>query len=432
MRQHAVLATALVCASWVAAGSAVGTQYYVSSSGGSDDNAGTSPSAAWATITKLTDFGWDPGFRPGDTIFLDGTFTDYLWIQLDKSFGSDEFPLHITSLDPTNPATISVSGTDGIFIYTFGVVPGGGGVIVDHLIIKGDGSLITKNGQTAAGVFIYHDAPGDVGNFVFDSLDVSGFSSSGMETFRYNQSGATGWITNVTITNSVFHENPGYPNWPHPSGSGIVLAGVKGGLIQNTTAYKNGALNSSPGGGPVGIWTYDADSIVIRNCTSHDNLSLKNDGGGFDLDGGTTNSLIDNVLSYNNYGPGLYACSFGDYNGSIMNNYGWNENNTIRNSKSLGDGYGRKFSSLSVFPTQVPLTNLLFENIVVTIDDTPCAVWGSDYSEHYAIWIDSNADSGNDPTTATFNNITITCAGATKSVSLACNSKNSGPECVAA
>jgi len=142
--------------------------------------------------------------------------------------------------------------------------------------------------------------------------------------------------------------------------------------------------------------------------------------------------LIDNVLSYNNYGPGLYACSFGDYNGSIMNNYGWNENNTIRNSKSLGDGYGRKFSSLSVFPTQVPLTNLLFENIVVTIDDTPCAVWGSDYSEHYAIWIDSNADSGNDPTTATFNNITITCAGATKSVSLACNSKNSGPECVAA
>jgi hypothetical protein len=76
-------------------------------------------------------------------------------------------------------------------------------------------------------------------------------------------------------------------------------------------------------------------------------------------------SLIDNVLSYNNYGPGLYACSFGDYNGSIMNNYGWNENNTIRNSQSLGDGYGRKFSSLSVFPTQVPLTNLLFENIVV-------------------------------------------------------------------
>ncbi len=106
-----------------------------------------------------------------------------------------------------------VSGTDGIFIYTFGVVPGGGGVIVDHLIIKGDGSLIKKNGQTAAGVFIYHDAPGDVyvpvlggvgqcmlqgpftiavracalgsGNFVFDSLDVSGFSSSGMETFRW-------------------------------------------------------------------------------------------------------------------------------------------------------------------------------------------------------------------------------------------------------
>ncbi len=63
-----------------------------------------------------------------------------------------------------------VSGTDGVFIYTFGVVPGGGGVTVDHLIIKGDGSLIKKNGQTAAGVFVYHDAPGDV--YVYLTLDV--------------------------------------------------------------------------------------------------------------------------------------------------------------------------------------------------------------------------------------------------------------------
>ncbi len=33
---------------------------------------------------------------------------------------------------------------------------------------------------------------------------------------------------------------------------------------QNTTAYKNGALNSSPGGGPVGIWTYDAGARVSQ------------------------------------------------------------------------------------------------------------------------------------------------------------------------
>jgi hypothetical protein len=74
------------------------------------------------------------------------------------------------------------------------------------------------------------------------------------------------------------------PVKPSPGRSSTVIVSP-----QNTTAYKNGALNSSPGGGPVGIWTYDADSVVIRNCTSHDNLSLKNDGGGFDLDGGTTN-----------------------------------------------------------------------------------------------------------------------------------------------
>jgi hypothetical protein len=81
-RLHAPLAFLLACVSVAATTTAAGTQYYVNSNSGNDGNAGTSPTAAWATLSKLTDFGWEPGFRPGDSIFLDGTFTDYLWIQV--------------------------------------------------------------------------------------------------------------------------------------------------------------------------------------------------------------------------------------------------------------------------------------------------------------------------------------------------------------
>lgn len=92
-------------------------------------------------------------------------------------------------------------------------------------------------------------------------------------------SNATGVIRNITITNSVFHDNPGYLGIQRPSGSGVVISGVVGATVRNVTAYRNGEKNDNHGGGPVGILTYDADSVYITNCSSYENLSLNNDGG---------------------------------------------------------------------------------------------------------------------------------------------------------
>lgn len=52
----------------------------------------------------------------------------------------------------------------------------------------------------------------------------------------------------------------------------------------------------------MGIWAYDSDRVVIRKCFSHDNLSRNHDGGGFDLDITTSNSVIENCTTSNNYG----------------------------------------------------------------------------------------------------------------------------------
>jgi hypothetical protein len=399
--------------------------YYIDSETGSDYNSGTSPSQAWQTVNKTNDYGWQPGFQPGDTVYFNGFFEDSLWIQLDKSHGSAGLPLRLTSLDPTKRAIISPRFDHGINVYSW-LVQAEGYITIDNLIFIGDGQLDAKNGQTCSGIFIYHDAPGDISGFVVDSVDSSGFSEAGFFSFRYNESGATGVIRNVSITNSVFHDNPGYLGIMRPSGSGVVVSGVVGALVSNVTAYRNGEKNDNTAGGPVGIWTYDADSVIIQNCSSYENLSLNNDGGGYDFDGGTTNSIIVDCISYNNWGPGYEACS---YTFGVMNNNGTNFNNTIINSTSKGDGYGKGFASFGVFPYQVDISALTVSNIVLNITNYPCDAYGYNYSIHNGIWAEPpGPDTAGGNLHASFNNVTVSCAGVTTILNLLCDS-TSNPEC---
>ncbi len=86
------------------------------------------------------------------------------------------------------------------------------------------------------------------------------------------------------------------------------------------------------GNGPVGIWCFEADSVIIQHCISYKNKTAPGaaDGGGFDLDGGVTNSIIQYCLSYENEGSGY---GIFQYNGAAA----WN-NNTIRYCISENDG----------------------------------------------------------------------------------------------
>ncbi|MEP6736822.1 MAG: hypothetical protein ABJA70_14965, partial [Chryseolinea sp.] len=80
------------------------------------------------------------------------------------------------------------------------------------------------------------------------------------------------------------------------------------------------------------IWAYEADSVVIRHCISYKNKTARGaeDGGGFDFDGGVTNSIIEYCLSYENQGSGF---GIFQYEGASP----W-INNTIRFCVSHNDG----------------------------------------------------------------------------------------------
>jgi len=68
--------------------------------------------------------------------------------------------------------------------------------------------------------------------------------------------------------------------------------------------YDNGIENTWIRGGGVGIWAWDSNDIVIQHNIAHHNRTGSYDGGGFDLDGGVSNSIMHYNLSYENDGSG--------------------------------------------------------------------------------------------------------------------------------
>ena len=74
-------------------------------------------------------------------------------------------------------------------------------------------------------------------------------------------------LTNVYVGHCRFNDNLGDSSLAQPTGNGVVLGEVDGGVIERVVAYNNG-INSMPGQGPVGIWAYDSNNIVIQFCES--------------------------------------------------------------------------------------------------------------------------------------------------------------------
>ena len=79
----------------------IGTNYYIDAVTGSDDNAGTSPDAAWKTLTKATNTTFQPGdqillksgcVRNGQQFWPKGSGTAEAVIKIDK-YGGDEKPI---------------------------------------------------------------------------------------------------------------------------------------------------------------------------------------------------------------------------------------------------------------------------------------------------------------------------------------------------
>jgi len=251
--------------------------------------------------------------HPGDTVYFRAgqTFNGTLELRAGME-GTAKNPIVITSYGKGH-AIINGGDSSGVRVYKEGFVN------VEHLTLLGSGR---KTGNVKDGLAIINCK-----NVTANDLDISGFQKSGLLIYSsqnvvtknifVHDNGSAGITVeapyqtreshNIKILHCRAENNPGDPtNLTNHSGNGIVVGDCRGVLIDHCTATNNGWDMPRIGNGPVGIWAYEADSVTIQHCLSYKNKTSKGgaDGGGFDLDGGVTNSIVQYNVSYNNWGSG--------------------------------------------------------------------------------------------------------------------------------
>jgi hypothetical protein len=211
---------------------------------------------------------------------------------------------------------------------------------------------------------------GRYSDITFRNLDVSGFNE-GLVVWSWEEDGdgfdnvllellhlhenlqgggsfygaGTASHQNVVVRCSEFSYNPGDPTVARPSGDGFVLGSVTNGLIDGCIAHHNGGEGTNSAG-PVGLWAYNSSQITIQFSESYSNLALYQDGDGFDLDVGTTNSVIQYCYSHDNFGAGYLLSQQGAEP--------WN-NNVLRYNISENDAWGGRLGALTYYSEESDL-----------------------------------------------------------------------------
>ncbi|HXK59656.1 MAG TPA: right-handed parallel beta-helix repeat-containing protein [Acidobacteriota bacterium] len=332
-RSHLVL-KALIFSVLGANGAA--KDYYVSPRG-DDANPGTKDNP-FRSIEKINSI----DFQPGDSILFEGgqTFTGTLVLDAADS-GEPGKKLTVTSYG-SGRAVI-----DGGFGRAISI-DGCNHVVIRNLRLKGSGrkSDSTESGlwaQSAEGLEVDEV---EVWGFRRNGIHMNGVADVRITRVHAHDNGKEGIgimgparSRDVYIGYCLAENNPGDPSFTKThSGSGIFVGYTDVALIEYCEARFNGwDMGWRGGNGPVGIWAWQSDRVVMQYNVSHHNRSTTGDGGGFDLDGGVTNSIIQYNYSHNNFGPGYLICQVGrnKFSGNIVR-YNISQDDGLKTDKIEG------------------------------------------------------------------------------------------------
>ncbi len=322
---------------WAMAPTAAFARDYFVSPMGNDANAGTA-AQPWQTLQKVN----AADFEPGDCVYFEGGQRFAGTVELGpEDNGAVDRKLILTSYGQ-GQATIDGAKGSGL------KANGCSHLVLRNLHFVGSGR---KTGNAEDGVYLL-----DCQDVEIDRIDVSGFRTSGLRLdgvrdgrvsyvsahdngFAGISIGHTQRSANLRIDHCTAKNNPGDPsNLENHSGNGIIIANAENVVVEHCEAANNGWDMPRKGNGPVGIWMWNSDRVIIQFCISHDNKSPGDDGGGFDIDGGATNCILQYNLSYNNDGPGYFLCQFPgapDFRDNVIR-YNISYNDGVKNNRRSG------------------------------------------------------------------------------------------------
>lgn len=304
---------------------------YIDNQIGSDSNPGT----ARKPIKTISELNSRLQSKSSNIYFMGGQVYDGTLI-LNQLHVKENEKILITSTSRKR-ATINGGNNEAIRIEDCS------GIVISSLRLKGNGrkdgnmtnGLSLKNTTSSRIVYVRAEGFRKSGVDLFDCRDVvvrnvtavnNGFSGINVMGSSREKSGK------ILIIGSRAGNNAGDPsNLDNHSGNGILVGVSDSVTIERCTATNNGWDMPRTGNGPVGIWTWESSHVKIQFCMSYQNKTSKGakDGGGFDLDGGVRNSVVQYCLSFGNQGAGF---GLFQYAGASQ----WKDN-IIRNNISIDD-----------------------------------------------------------------------------------------------
>jgi hypothetical protein len=355
----------------------VGTQYYVSNSG-SDSANGLSPATAWQTIAHVSSFS---SFTAGQCINFNGgqTFSGNLVLSTVNSCSicsPTPSTVNVTGASPNNPIVVQSYGTGNAILQsnTGGdisstvLVNSVNGFVVQNLTIRSGISGTCPSGAgancTTAGVYVTGASTGSVngndiggffvangetigggditsatrtdssGNVVIADNVLHGLTTAALDDDGVQINGSTG---NIIVSGNVLSNFGGRPSFLNVfGGEGMNIVHSHSGtiLITNNIVHDSGYNQTTQCGGTSGIETQDVSNVTISSNEVYNtaiNMTTGCDGDGIDLDGSTTNSVVEYNYTHNNAGAGLYG-----WMGVVTSDW---TNNTYRGNISENDAY---------------------------------------------------------------------------------------------
>jgi hypothetical protein len=353
--------------------------YYFSPRG--DDAAGDgSVARPYKSLAKAGEL----RFHAGDRLLLDGGAVFDGGLSISGGGGGEGAgkQIYIGSFG-TGRATIRAGEGSGL------VVRNTGGVVVENLVLVGAGpqrnfgnGLAFVNEAKGAGRRLRFVSVKNVEahGFGMEGIHLGAAGRSGFEDVRIEECLAydnahcgiyvagppRGWggyaHANVVVRRCLARDNPGDPDASdeNRSGSGIFLTGVDGAVVEACAASGNGARCRGTRGGPMGIWASESNRVAIQRCRSTGNRTGgRHDGGGFGLDGGMTNSILQYNYSSDNDGSGF---GLFEYPGARA----WHDN-VVRYNVSENDGRRNGYAGIHVWNGGAGVRGAwVYHNTVVT------------------------------------------------------------------
>ena len=316
----------------VCAGAAL--TYYVDSMVGNDRNPGTTPAQPWQSIRRVN----RGAYCAGDGILFHAgqSFAGKLRFTPVNSAGAAAAPITVSSYGGGR-ATLLGGRRSGL------VAQNVAGFHITDLTFVGTRPRCS-GGHTHGILFETHNTNTTLSGIAIDQVEVGGFC----EGITVGSDDDASRFADVRITDVVVHDNgdagintfdPALAHhdivnvyvarartYNNADTGGIVLFGVNGGTVEYSVAYNNGARGS----GSVGIWAFDANAITIQDNESYANQTVADDGDGFDLDGGVSNSVMQYNYAHDNVGIGFLICGCVDFYRM--------SNNVVRYNISENDG----------------------------------------------------------------------------------------------